>query len=89
MPIISEFYGIRIKMIHNDVGRHNLPHIHVEYQEYEAVYSIPEGTLLAGELPRRQRNKIDEWIEQHQDEGMSDWQLAITGEQLFRIAPLD
>jgi hypothetical protein len=76
-------------MIHYDIGRHNQPHIHVEYQEFEAVYSIPDGELLAGELPRRQRNKVGEWIEQYQDELMKNWQLAVTGEKLFRVDPLD
>jgi len=89
MPTISEFYGIRIKMIHYDVGRHHQPHIHAEYQDFEAVYSIPDGELLAGELPRRQKNKVEEWIEQHQDELKDDWQLAIAGEKLFKIDPLD
>jgi len=88
MPEISEFYGIRIKMMHKDFGRHNLPHIHAEYQEFEAVYSIPEGQVLAGELPRRQQNRVQEWINQHQDELMQNWQLAVVGERLFRIDPL-
>jgi len=89
MPIIAEFYEIRIKMIHYDVRKHNQPHIHAEYQELEAVYSIPDGELLVGELPRRQSNKVEEWIEQHQNELMSDWKLAIAGERLFKIDPLD
>ena len=76
-------------MIHKDFGRHNQPHIHIEYQGFEAVYSIPGGELLAGELPRRQRNEVGEWIEQHQDELMYDWQLAVAGEKLFKIDPLN
>ena len=55
-------------MNHWDFGRHNSPHIHAEYQEFEAVFSVPEGRFLAGELPRRQKNMVEEWIEQHQDE---------------------
>ncbi len=88
MPEISWFYGIRIKMNHRDFGRHNLPHVHVEYQDFEAVYSIPEGRLLAGELPRRQKNMVEEWIDQYQDELVKDWQLAVANEKLFRINPL-
>jgi len=50
MPTISMFYGILIKMFFRDVERHNLPHIHADYQGETAVYSIPEGNLLAGQM---------------------------------------
>lgn len=33
MPIISYFFGIIVRMYHDD---HNPPHIHVEYQGFEA-----------------------------------------------------
>jgi len=36
------------------VGKHNLPHIHVEYQDDEAVFSILEGDIISGNLPRKQ-----------------------------------
>ena len=75
-------------MNHWDIGRHNLPHIHAEYQEFEAVYSILDGRLLTGGLPRRQRNMVTEWIELHQDELVENWQLAIVGKELFEIDPL-
>jgi hypothetical protein len=29
------------------------------------------------------------WIEIHQDELMADWQLAIHGETIFKIKPLE
>ena len=48
MPTISMFYGILIRMFFKDTDRHNLPHIHAEYQGEVAVYSIPDGNLLAG-----------------------------------------
>ena len=75
-------------MNHWDFGRHNLPHIHAEYQDFEAVYSVPGGHLLTGELPRRQKNMVEEWIEQHQDELIQNWQLASVGKELFEIDPL-
>ncbi|MBZ0192284.1 MAG: DUF4160 domain-containing protein [Candidatus Kuenenia stuttgartiensis] len=33
------------------MDKHNVPHIHAEYQGQVAVYSIHDGTVLAGELP--------------------------------------
>lgn len=51
MPTISMFYGILIRMFFKDTDKHNLPHIHVEYQGDVAVYSIPDGDVLAGRIP--------------------------------------
>ena len=47
MPIISMFYGIIVYLYALDNRQHHLPHIHVEYQEYEAVIAIPTGEILA------------------------------------------
>ena len=51
MPFISMFYGIIVSMYFLDNRRHKAPHIHVRYQDDEAVYSIPDGNLLAGSVP--------------------------------------
>ena len=48
MPSISMFLGIVIYMYFRDDKTHKTPHIHVEYQDYEASYSITDGELLAG-----------------------------------------
>jgi len=50
MPTISMFYGILIRMFFRDIEKHNLPHIHAEYQGETAVYSIPDGEILAGKM---------------------------------------
>ncbi|HQV06544.1 MAG TPA: DUF4160 domain-containing protein [Chitinophagaceae bacterium] len=44
MPVISMFYY--------DNKAHKLPHIHIEYAEFNAVVSIPEATVLAGKFPK-------------------------------------
>ncbi|MEW5057242.1 MAG: DUF4160 domain-containing protein [Cycloclasticus sp.] len=31
---------------------------------------------------------VDAWIEIHKDELMTDWELAINGESVFKIDPL-
>ena len=51
MPTISLFYGMIVSMFYYDNKQHNTPHIHVSYQDFKAVYSIPEGILLEGKLP--------------------------------------
>jgi len=53
---ISMFYGMLIRMFFYHTDKDNLPHIHAEYQGHVAVYSIPDGTVLAGEIPPKNPN---------------------------------
>jgi len=43
---------------------------------------------LAGELPRKQLRLVQAWIEIHRDELNADWELAVSGESPYKIAPL-
>ncbi len=88
MPTISMFYGLIVRMYYFDNQQHNSPHIHVVYQEDEAVIEIPSGTLLEGKLPPAKMKLVSAWIELRQEELMADWQLALNGEQVFKIDPL-
>jgi hypothetical protein len=88
MPVISLFQGLIIYMFYLDNKQHKLPHIHVKYGEKEAVYSIPEGNLLEGELPLAKERLILAWIELRKEDLMADWQLAINGQKVFSIEPL-
>lgn len=88
MPTISLFYGIMIKMYYLDNKTHNLPHIHIEYQDYEAVIQIPEGNVLAGNLPEKTLKLIQAWIIIHTEDLMANWKLAITGNAVFKIEGL-
>ena len=88
MPIISMFYGIIIRLYLADNKNHHLPHIHAKYAEFEASISISDGEILAGEIPRKQLRLVQAWIELHRDELMADWELAVSGENPYKIAPL-
>ncbi|MGB5159187.1 DUF4160 domain-containing protein [Desulfobacterium sp. N47] len=88
MPTISMFYGILILMYFKDNRRHNLPHIHIRYQDNNASVSIEDGNILEGTLPAKQFKMVQAWIEIHKEELMVDWELAVNGEEPFRIAPL-
>jgi len=88
MPVISMFYGILIYMYHFDKGVHNIPHIHVKYAEYQAVYDIINNVLLEGNLPINKKRMVEAWIEIHKEDLMADWELAIEGNTLFNIEPL-
>ena len=82
------FYGLIVRMYYFDNQQHNTPHIHVIYQDNEAVIEVPSGNLLAGQLPPAKMKLFIAWIEIHQDELMADWQLALNGDQVFKIDPL-
>ena len=88
MPTISMFYGILVLMYFRDNRRHHFPHIHVRYQGEEAVMSIEDGSLFDGNLPPKQIKMVQAWIEIHKEELLVDWDLAVNGEEPFRIAPL-
>jgi hypothetical protein len=86
--IISMFYGIIVSMYYLDNKQHNLPHIHVKYQDEEAVISIIDGELLGGTIKVSKMKLVQAWIEIHKDELIADWELAIKGEAIFKIDPL-
>ena len=88
MPVISMFYGLIISMYYLDTKQHNHPHIHVKYGEQEAIYQIPDGFLLEGSLPSNKEKLIQAWIEIHKEDLMADWQLAVSGNAIFKIDPL-
>ncbi|MCA1793976.1 MAG: DUF4160 domain-containing protein [Desulfobacteraceae bacterium] len=89
MPTISMFYGVLIRMFFYDIEKHAKPYIHAEYQGEVAVYSIPEGEVLAGMLPRKKDKLVVAWIEIHQDNLLANWQLAVNGKKPFKIRGLD
>lgn len=88
MPTISMFYGILVAILYEDNGRHHLPHIHVRYSGMKASIAIEDGQVLAGEIPPKQLKMVQAWIEIHRDELFADWELAVAGEEPYRIAPL-
>jgi hypothetical protein len=75
-------------MYYLDKKQHNLPHIHVKYQDEEAVISILDGQLLEGSVKNNKMKLVQAWIEIHNDELLADWELAIAGEAIFKIDPL-
>jgi hypothetical protein len=83
MPVISMFYGIIISMYYLDNKQHHLPHIHASYQGKEAVFTIPEG-----DFPSNKIKLVKAWIEIHREELMANWQLAVSGQEIYKVTPL-
>ncbi|SLM31432.1 conserved hypothetical protein [Desulfamplus magnetovallimortis] len=88
MPTISMFYGILVLMFYRDNRQHHLPHIHVRYQGEEAALAIEDGSILAGSIPSKQLKLVRAWLEIHKDALYVNWELAVNGEEPFRIPPL-
>lgn len=88
MPEVSRFYGIIVRIFTETQGRHHLPHVHVYYQTYQAVYSLDPIELLTGVLPKRQQRLVEAWIELYQAELLLNWQLADIGLPVNKIPPL-
>lgn len=88
MPVISMFYGIIVSLYYFDNKEHKKPHIHVRYQGKEAQISIPSGAVLSGKLNPAKLKLVQAWVEIHKDELMADWQLAVNGQDIFKIDPL-
>jgi hypothetical protein len=82
------FYGLIISLFYGDNRQHHLPHIHVKYQDDEAVFSIPKGELIEGVLPPKKIQLVRAWIILHEEELMADWELAVNKKNIFRIDPL-
>lgn len=88
MPILSMFYGIVIRMYFFDDRQHHVPHLHAEYAGKRAVFSVSNGKVLAGALPTGKARLVQAWIEIHREELLADWQLAVNGDEVFKIEPL-
>jgi hypothetical protein len=67
--------------------KHNMPHIHAEYQGKEAVFDL-EGNLLEGEIPNKQRKYVVAWIDIHEEDLLANWKLLQEGQGYFKIQPL-
>jgi len=82
------FYGIVIRMYFFDDKQHHVAHVHAEYTGQKAVFGIPDGAILAGALPSGKVKLVQAWIEIHRDELLAEWDLAVNGEDVFKIEPL-
>ncbi len=86
MPEISRFLGIIIRMYYDE---HNPPHLHAEYAGAKVLLDF-QGNILRGDLGSRAALRlVREWIDMHAADLMEDWELARSGKELKKIAPLD
>lgn len=95
MPQISFFYGIYIWMrsadedasLAKNFADHHPPHFHAWYGDYKVIVNIQDG-IVKGEMPGRALRMVLEWLEDHRQELMENWEKAQKGEPLNKIDPL-
>ena len=85
MPTISMFYGMLIFNVFYNNKKHNRPHVHAEYGEYEASIAIDDGLVLSGKLASLKLKLVQAWIEIHREDLLVNWKLAVAGESVFKI----
>ena len=54
----------------------------------ECVLSIPEGDVLAGEIPGRQLRNAQTFIDLRNEELMLNWKLCMDGKDVVWIDPI-
>ena len=85
MPEVSRFLGIIIAIYYRE---HTPPHFHAIYGDYEVTVEIDTG-IVSGKFPKRALSHVLEWHGLHKEELMEDWNLAMSGELLKKIKPLE
>jgi hypothetical protein len=86
MPTIAYFLGIAVSMHYRD---HNPPHIHVNYQGYEALIAIDDARVLRGRLPPTVMLIVRQWVTLRREALLANWARSRAHETLERIAGPD
>lgn len=85
MPLVSEFYGIKIYMYWED---HSPPHFHAEYGDNQVLIDIKDIVILRGLFPSKQLKIVLAWAELHRDELITNWESAKNHGTIEKIKPL-
>ena len=84
MPEICRFFGIIIFLYWK---YHNPPQVHFTYGNYECSISVIDR-IVDGKAPAKVIDKVNRWLNLHEDEILALWEKAQKGEKLNRIEPL-
>jgi hypothetical protein len=78
MPRLTDFFGIKLRINWKDNDQHHLPHVHAYYGEYKADIAL-DGTLLAGDFPKKQLRLVRKWLAVFDEETQEAWDKAVEG----------
>ncbi|WKV52171.1 type II toxin-antitoxin system toxin DhiT [Dickeya fangzhongdai] len=79
MPEIDRMVGLIFYMYYYDTGKHNSPHVHVKYSDYELIVDINTGVEIVGYLPTKQRKIALRHIKANKSKLLKMWKLAVNG----------
>ena len=85
MPLVSEFFGIKIYMYWDE---HMPEHFHAHYGNHKAVVSIQHANVIRGTLPARQLKIVLAWCEIHREELIKNWASARNNGEINKIDPI-
>jgi hypothetical protein len=85
MPIISEFFGIKIMMFWRE---HLPPHFHAEYWDFSCRIDIINGAVMEGMFPGSKLKLLLAWCELHRQELLDNWEKARQHGEISKIDPL-
>jgi len=86
MPVISNFYGIVIRML---VSRTLNARFHALYGEHEIIVEIWPLRIVGGNAPARVRQMVLVWATKNQDALLQNWHLATAGVAPRQVRPLE
>lgn len=72
MPVISRFNGIALKM-YPRYREHEPPHIHAIYGECMGMFSLLDGNMFEGDIPKKYHKKIRRFILYYKDTLLRMW----------------
>lgn len=85
--ICQLFRNFTVKMYLKEGERHHKEHVHIFYNEYNAVYDI-KGKIIEGSIPLKQRKIVEAWIAIHEEELKILWTEINEKGKYFKIEPL-
>ena len=85
---LEQINGIRYWMNTREYGKHNLPHLHVKYNNEEVIISILDGTILGGKIQKKKEKEAVFRILQNKKHLLFLWNTRTDG-QIFDIDPND
>lgn len=77
--LLVRLKNLKIKMYQERA--HNMPHIHIDYNNkiHVASYAIQSGVKIEGNLNKKYDEKISNWILKNQDNLLKIWKLLKSG----------
>ena len=64
--------GVVIEIRTKEQG-HNIPHIHAHYQGESISVSLLDGTVLAGNIPKKNERIAVDYVLSHQNKLLNEW----------------